>query len=254
MCAFLKIKQIEETIVSRRYDIRKQFIQDSANIKDENSLRVISTEDMCLLLSLYDRIFFDHWFKECFKGKIKFSLSKRMTRSAGLTLCPKKRQPFTQEEFIIEIRIGVNFFFNYDALKGDKMVSGIKTHSGLEALQLVFEHELCHVLEFALYHKSSCKGKRFKEMAFNLFGHTESYHKLPTQKQIVYENLGLKIGDVVCFDFEDHKLKGVLYKINKRATVMVKDKKGLYSDKQRNRYSKYYVPLNALAKEEMGKQ
>ncbi len=244
----VSIQQKNEDIIKKRFLILKEFLVRSNSIKSKD-IKKMSEKDLLLLFGLYDRIFFSNWFSDCFKGKILFSLSKRMTRSAGLTLLPKKSINCSQDKLILEIRIGVNFFFNFNELKGSKLVSGIEAHNAVEALLLVFEHELCHVLEFILYKKSSCKGKKFKTMAFNVFGHTDSYHRLPSQKQIAYHNMGLKMGDTVGFTFEGRKLKGILYNINKRATIMVADKKGIYSDKRGTRYSKYYVPLEYLNRE-----
>jgi hypothetical protein len=79
-----------------------------------------------------------------------------------------------------------------------------------------------------------------------LFGHTESYHKLPTHRQIASQKLGLDIGDTVSFIFEGKRLKGILYNINKSAIIMVPDKNGTMMDSKGNRYSKYYVPLTLL--------
>ena len=47
------------------------------------------------------------------------------------------------------------------------------------------------------------------------------------------------LGDKVCFDFKNKKLEGILYKVNKRAVVMVKSDDGNYSDKKGNKYEKY---------------
>jgi hypothetical protein len=169
-----------------------------------------------------------------------------MTKSAGLTLCPKNIDKAKPEELVIEIRIGVDYFFQYGLVEGCKTVCGVKTSDSLEALQLVFEHELCHVMEFIHFKESNCGGERFKAIASNLFGHTESYHKLPTHRQIANQKLGLNIGDTVSFTFEGKRLKGILYNINKRATVMVRNNNGPLVDDKGNRYSKYYVPLMLL--------
>ena len=231
----------------KRSEIFKQLMKASSNIND-GTTSSISTADLRCLFELYDKIFFHNWFKGNFKGKIVFSLSKRMTKSAGLTLCPKNIDKIKSEDLVIEIRIGVDFFFHYEVLEGSKKVCGVSTYNSLHALQLVFEHELCHVLEFIHFKESSCKKERFKTMACNLFGHTESYHVLPTNQQIAREKLDLHLGDMVTFIFENKKLQGVLHNINKRGTVMVKDKKGPYKDKNGNRYAKYYVPLNLISK------
>ncbi|MDD3840636.1 MAG: hypothetical protein PHP06_08705 [Clostridia bacterium] len=240
----LYYKYNEATIKDKRKNVYNSFMKLSENIKDGTITR-ISTADLKLLFELYDNIFFDDWFKDEFTGKLKFSLSKRMIRSAGLTLCPKNIKP---ENFYIEIRIGVDFFFNYGLLEENKSVGGLETKDSLEALQLVFEHELCHAIEFIYFHKSSCRGDRFKTMAYNLFGHTQSYHQLPTYRSIAGEKLDLKVGDKAFFDYKNSLIKGVIYAINKRATVMVPDKKGRYADKWGNRYTKYYVSLGNIRK------
>ncbi len=245
MIELISKKQNEKRVVQKRCEIYGLLIQQSKNIKS-GIIKSISTSDMKLLYELYDMVFFGNWFKDNFKGELRFSLSRRMTKSAGMTLCPKNIGKVKQEEIVIEIRMGVDFFFQYDLVEGSKTVCGIKTENSLHALQLVFEHELCHVIEFILFNFSSCSGERFGSIANNVFGHTESSHKLPTHKWIASEKLGLHIGDAVTFTFEGIKMNGIIYAINKRATVMVKNPNGVLADKNGNRYSKYYIPLNML--------
>ena len=242
MFDILNTRLLNDDIDNKRRKVSKLLIQKSANINN-GTISTISIADLKLLFQLYDDIFFENWFKGKYKGELKFSLSKRMTKSAGLTLCPKNIDKIKPEELVIEIRIGVDFLFHYGSVEGNKAVGGVKTSNSLGALQLVFEHELCHVIEFLHFKESNCSKERFKVLANNLFGHTESYHKLPTYRQIAYQKLGLNIGDTVSFTFEGIRLGGILYNINKRATVIVQDKNGPLVDKQGVRYSKYYVPL-----------
>ena len=245
MFDILNSRLYKDDICKKREEINKLLRVKSDNLKS-GAISTISTSDLRLLFMLYDQIFLGNWFKDCFKGKFKFSLSRQLTKSAGLTRCPKNIDKIEPEELVIEIKIGVDFFFHYGLVEGSKTVGGLKTNNSLEALQLVFEHELCHVIEFIHFNRSNCSGKRFKEIAGNLFGHTESYHKLPTHRQIANQKLGLNIGDTVSFTFEGKKLKGILYNINKRATVMVRNENGPLAEGQGNRYSKYYVPLTLL--------
>lgn len=245
MIDIITIQNSENEVIKKREKISKLFLLRSINVKSE-AISKISEDDIRVLYDLYDEIFFDNYMKNSFKGKFKFSLSKRMTKSAGLTICPKNIERIKQEELIIEIRLGVEFFFNYNMVEGAKKVCGVETSKGLEALQLVFEHELCHVIEFILYNKSNCSKERFKTLAHNIFGHTESYHSLPTYQSLAKQRMGINIGDIVSFNYEDKLFKGILYRINKRATVMVKDNNGSLTDRTGNRYSKYYVPLNKL--------
>ena len=235
----------EKTIIHKRKQIFEELIKQSENIKNGNIINILPT-DLELLFKLYDRIFLRNDFTNQYLGRFRFSLSKRMIKSSGLTLVPRNISSLRPEEVVIEFRFGINFFLQYDLTAANKFVSRIKTQNALEALQLVLEHEICHAIEFILYHQSSCKGKRFKTLAQNLFGHKSSYHELPTNQEIAKEQLGLSIGASVSFQFKGKQLEGFIHRIHKRATVMVKSSKGQYVDLQGNRYTKYYVPLNHL--------
>ena len=245
MFDILGTKLHNSDIENKRQEISKLLMQKSKNIKDR-TITTLSIADLGLLFQLYDDIFFENWFKQSYKGKLKFSVSRQMTKSAGLTRCPRNINSIKPEELVIEVKIGIDFFFHYGLVEGSRMVGGLDTSSSLEALQLVFEHELCHVIEFIHFGRSNCKGESFRTIAYSLFGHTESYHKLPTHKQIANKKLGINIGDTVSFTFEGKSYKGILYNINKRAIVMVRDKNGMLVDKQERRYSKYYVPLSLI--------
>lgn len=245
MIDFNTFRYTHEEVFARRNEVARRLTANSSHIKS-SAIDRLSTSDLKLLWVLYDEIFFKHQLAENYKGQIKFSLSTRLIKTAGKTLCPKNIAQLKPEEVVLEIRIGTEFFFKYDEITSEKSVAGITTSHALEALQLVFEHELCHVIEFMLFKTSNCSQPRFKTLAHNLFGHTESTHQLPTPRKIAQEKYGLKIGDQVSFNFENQRLEGTLYKINKRATIMVKDKKGTYADQQGNRYAKYYVPLSFL--------
>jgi len=56
----------------------------------------------------------------------------------------------------------------------------------------------------------------------------------------------MKVGDMVTFVVDGESKKGLIKGINKRATVMVQDPKGIFADRQGNRYTKYYVALSLL--------
>ncbi len=232
-------------IIAKRLDVARELIKSSPNIKGPAITR-LAASDLRLLFGLYDRIFLNRQFTKEYRGQTKFSLSTRLTRTAGKTLCPQNIARIKPEELIIEIRLGTEFFFKFHEINSERSVAGIAADSALEALQLVFEHELCHVIEFVNFNTSNCRQARFKTLAHNLFGHTTSTHQLPTQQKIAEQKYGFKIGDTVQFKFKDQCYEGILYRINKRATVMVKDKKGTHADKQGNRYAKYYVPLTCL--------
>lgn len=248
MNEIINLKYKSDKIKQKRSEVSRLLIESSSNIKS-GDIDAISTADLQLLFQLYEQVFLDNWFKINYRGKFILSMSRRMTRSAGYTKCPKNKDRIIPEELTIEIRIGVDFFFQYDQVEGNKYVGGIPTNNSLEALQLVFEHELCHAIEYICFGKSNCSADRFKSIAGNLFGHTGEFHNLPTNRQIATQKMGLKPGDIVSFSFKGNKLHGILYRINKRAVVMVRDKQGQFVDKQGSRYSKYYVPLSILEKQ-----
>lgn len=236
----------EEGIIShKRLKVYELFLKHSINIKS-NDVKSIAPIDLDIMFRIYDLVFLGSWFKEKFKGKIKFSLSKRMTRSAGMTIYPKNLFKLSPSDIFVEIRIGVDFLFRYNLMKSKTSVCGIKVDCSLLALMLIFEHELVHCLEVLNYGDTNCTEKRFKLIANNLFLHSESYHHLPTQIQLASKNMGINIGDNVKFMYEGEKLAGFIHAINKRATVLVKDSKGSMMDKKGNRYIKYYIPLSML--------
>jgi len=228
--------------------LRKEFINNSKNI-DSGEINRISTEDLEILFCLYDKYFFQNYFIKKFKGTITFSLSKRMSKSAGITISLKSNMALPEEKEKYEIKIGVNFLFQYYELSREKTVAGIKTEDSLHALLIIFEHELIHLIEFYLFGNSSCNKKRFKTMAKNFFGHKGVYHSLVTKSEILSNNYGLKIGDRVSFVHKNKVKYGYIYRINKRATVYFLDGKGIYVDSKGNRYLKLYISLELLKKE-----
>ncbi|MCY6369086.1 hypothetical protein [Clostridium ganghwense] len=241
------IKLENNQIIRNRKRLRENFIDESHNINNEE-IKSISEKDLILLFKLYDKYFFNEYFKQNFRGKISFSLSNKMTRSAGKTIVPRNLSSLEETSERYEIRIGVNFFFHYYELKRKKIVNGIETKDALHSLLMVFEHELIHFIEFYVYKESNCKKNRFKDLAYNIFGHVDVYHSLPTIREIAYEKFGFKCGDRVCFVHNKKELIGIVNSINKRAAVMVLDKNGRYIDTEKNRYTKYYVSLNLLKK------
>ncbi|MGH4118675.1 hypothetical protein [Clostridium sp.] len=239
------VKYDKEEIARKRNVIRNEFIIKSKNVSS-GKLERLSNEDLRVLFSLYDQGFFGGYFNRNFKGCLKFSLSTRMTSAAGKTIYSRKIKELQEDEENYEIRMGIKFFFEYYVVEREKIVSGINTKDSLEAFQIVFEHELCHLLELHIFKESSCKKQRFKIMVYKLFAHTEVNHQLPSQKEIVSQKYGIIIGQRVSFLCEGKKYSGFIHNINKRATVMVLDTKGTYRDAPGNKYSKWYVSFKNI--------
>jgi hypothetical protein len=242
---YLDIKYTKEQIVEKRELVRNKLLLASENITD-GQLKCVADSDLYILYNLYDEIFLNHYFRDQFKGKLKFLFSRQLTSSGGLTRCIYNLSKVKPQDYSFEIKIAVNFLFDYNKTNRDKIVNGYTTKDALDAMLLIFEHELCHVIEFLHTNKSSCKKQPFKTMASELFAHTDVYHGLPTKREISTIEYGIKVGQKVSFDFEGKIKKGFVKAINKRATIMVEDTRGSYVDKLGNRYSKYYVPVNQL--------
>ncbi|HAG44815.1 MAG TPA: hypothetical protein DCL31_17680, partial [Clostridium sp.] len=220
-------------------DIRYKIYSIFKEVTGLNSSNIISIKALHLevLFELYNSNFLSNYFSDGFIKNISFSLSNKMTKAAGKTIY--KRNSISES---FEIKLSMNFLKNYNKTNREKIVSGIVTKDVIEAIMIIFEHEICHLIEFHKYKKSSCKTARFKSLSRNLFGHVDIYHRLPTDSEIFMENSNITLGSTVTFKYNGFLLKGILYKINKNAVVMVSDNKGMYSDKCNNRYSKYYVP------------
>lgn len=239
----ITIKYSSAEIKKQREHIGMLLMDRSSSISSTD-LGKISVADLKMLYELYEQIFFKGWIKQHWKGKLQFAISRQMTKTAGKTVCFKKSADNC--DLALEVRISLPIIANYGTIEGHDLVGGIKSGSRLEALQLIFEHELVHVVEFICFGSSNCKGKRFQALAENLFGHHNNYHQLPTNNEIVRHRLGLAPGVWVEFDYQGAVLKGIISHIRKRAGVMVEDKNGAYQDRQGKRYSKYLVPLQLL--------
>lgn len=233
----------EEEIIAKKEKIKLELQKKSLNIK-ENRIINITPLDLNIVFNLYDRYFFENQFKNK-DVKVDFSISNRMTKAAGKTLCTYLKNRIIQK---IEIRIAIDFFKKYAYVSREKRVCGIETRDAVDAFMIVFEHELVHVIEFLNFKSSNCRDSRFKEIAKMIFMHEESYHELPTTREIAKEKFNIQIGDKVTFKYKGSLQIGILYKINKNAVVMVNDKNGQYSDRVGNRFTKWYVPLDLLVK------
>lgn len=243
----ISLKYDEETIRKKRKLIADRLKEESETVKSDKIER-IGDYDLELLYDYYDEIFFDNWFKENFKGIMMLNFSRRLTKSAGMTKCPKNISQIPEWQTKLQINMGIDFFFKFDHLEENKYACGIECKSSLEALQIILEHELLHAHEYILHHESNCKKDRFKHTAKNMFGHTQSHHSLPSNSRIIREKYGIFVGDKVRFKFKNKRLTGVVTRINKRATVMVLNPDGQYVDQHGNKYVKYFVPANCLDK------
>ena len=137
------------------------------------SLRVSTLSEM---LRLYDNAFLSGFLARAF-GKIEVTCSSRLTSAAGKFIYQRNVAARMEKA---EIRLSSDFLFRLN--EGPFTLNGISVATAQEAFLAVFEHELCHALETALY-GSTGHTKRFLALANGLFGHTDIRHSLPTRKQ-----------------------------------------------------------------------
>lgn len=219
--------------------IYNQILSESKHI-DQGNFGIIGPSDLKHIFELYDLYFFNGFFYKNYEEAISFRLSKRMTKSAGKTEYMKQLGSF-------RISLSTTLIFQtFDDVMRNVVVSGIVCNDRLEATMRVLEHEIIHLIEFVLYGTSSCSKPRFKRLSKNIFGHTGVTHRLVTQVERAHKKFNLKVGDEVFFEYDKKTFHGIIYRITKRATVMVRDPKGGFLDSKGKRYTKYYVPLDFL--------
>lgn len=228
-------------IQKKQRRIYRELLATSEVVKRGNFTQ-FSEADLETLFRLYDRYFFNDYFTQTLGPKLGFYLSTRMTRSGGVTKYDRRHQDY-------EIGIAISMVYNsYTTDKRRNIINGRECQNRLEAVMSILEHEIIHLLEMVIDGKSSCKGDRFKELSRQIFGHKAQTHRLELPVETVKRKFNLKTGDSVVFTYDGQKYTGVISRITKRATVMVKHPDGIFADKKGQRYQKYYVPVHMLKK------
>ena len=222
--------------------IRQNALRKSTHL-DGGNFKKIHSGDLWRLFEEYDQYFFDSSLARILGDTpLRFSLSKRMTRAAGTTI-----QSRCSGGLHYEIRISAVLLFQ--CFNGDDhrlvLVAGIVCNDRLEALQVVLEHELIHLIEWLLWSKSSCSKTRFQSIASRFFAHRSHRHQLITPAEQARVKFGIQPGDYVGFRFDNEPYTGTVIRITKRATVLVESRRGTrYSDGKK--YVKIYVPVQRL--------
>lgn len=198
----------------------------------------IRRQTLAQMLDLYDSLFFSGFLGRAY-GKIDVTISQRLTSSAGKFMYVRGGASRLSQA---EIRMSGVFLFRLS--EGPFLLNGLSVATPQEAFLVVFEHELCHAAENALF-GSTGHSSRFLSLVHGLFGHNDTRHSLPTRMQEAASE-GLSPGVRVCFCYQGSVLRGIVTYIGKTATVMVEDRSGAYRDRQGRRYSKYRVPLGHL--------
>lgn len=201
----------------------------------------IQAQTLGCLLDRYDDLFFHGYLSRTF-GEIRLTMSSRLISSAGKFIYI--RSAFGRLKSA-EIRMSSDFLTRLN--QGPFELNGLLAAMPQEAFLIVFEHELCHALEVALYGQTG-HSSRFLSLAHGLFGHTATRHSLPTRKTEAAKD-GWTVGSKARFPYQGKMLTGVITYIGKSATVMVPSARGEYRDRYGKRYAKYRLPVEQLRKE-----
>ncbi len=253
------VEQLEARVTGR-WKPEQDFAQAQRTIYEEvlfvsdtirsSNFQNISTEDLQLLFELYDNVFFDGLIRQSLidqKLPLQMRLSKRMTNAGGKTTMLHPYGIHSNRGKSFEIAISSTLLFESFNRGQPASVVGVDCQDRLSGLQRIFEHELIHLIEMLVWLHSSCSARRFKLIAKNFFGHRQSSHQLTSPKDSAAKQFGITTGDYVEFDLNGSRLRGFINRITRRATVLVKNKRGhLYDDGFR--YIKYYVPIERLSK------
>ncbi|MFK7736736.1 MAG: hypothetical protein AB8B50_11935 [Pirellulaceae bacterium] len=228
------------------YDIGQRVLARSRTMKNQNFTLTTAT-DLTYMAELYDRFFYGgHCLALARNCGMKFRWSKRMTSTGGKTVRIATTDKLGQEILRYEIVLSATLLFQTFAdLRRPIRVTGLLCTNRLQAMQRILEHELIHLVEMLVWDESCCAAPRFQAIAGRLFGHTEHKHDLITQQERAASKFNVRVGSRVRFVVEGRLREGVVNRITRRATVLVRDEKGqLYDDGCR--YAKFYVPISHL--------
>lgn len=229
----------DDVIREKRAFIHRTMIETSRNIIKDN-FDIIAPADLELMFSLYNAAFFGGYFTRSAPGMVDFRVSSRMTRTGG-----KTTKHLANGRYTITLS-GTLLFQSFREESREVQVNGMVCTDRLDAAMRVMEHEMVHLLEFIVFDSSRCSGARFRDLVNNLFGHTETKHRLVTGYETARVVHHLEPGNRVRFRYREVSLEGVITRITKRATVMVENRKGNFRGKDEKRYQKFYVPLHFL--------
>lgn len=234
-------------IHARSREVFDAVLKNSPWIKDAN-FETIHSRDLEFIFAMYDRVYFDGVLGPATRANqtpLTFRVSKRMTRVGGTTTRYRPRSGLGPKQSY-EIAVSSTLLFStfYDVSR-PIMVTGVECRNRLEALLRIFEHELIHLTELVAFDDSSCSQRRFQQLAFQFFAHTEATHQLITPGERAVAKFGIRPGAKVRFRVEGREYVGFVNRVTKRATVLVEDPSSpLYSDG--HRYAKFYIPLALL--------
>jgi hypothetical protein len=229
------IQNPPELIATKTAAVRRAILTSSPHVRQGN-FTAIATDDLQQVFNHYDRHFFGGWLARNIAEKsptpLSFRLSRTMTRAGGKTIARQCLEPNGQRVFHYEIAISSTLLFmTFGDVQRPVIVCGVPCADRLQALQLIMEHEIVHLIELLVWGRSSCAADQYKALAARIFGHTASSHELVTPREHAAIRHNIHVGSMVEFDFEGPRRIGRVNRISPRATVQLPSADGVpYSD------------------------
>jgi len=129
-------------------------------------------------------------------------------------------------------------------------VNGLVCADRTDAMLRVVEHELVHLMLTCDALAPSARGeghhgRSFQRLARAVFGHSHWTHDMVTPREEAATKHGVKQGSTVEFTFHGEVHKGVVDRITKRATVLVRcaaERSGAKKFNDGSHYLTFFVP------------
>jgi len=147
-----------------------------------NAVITMTNEHLFHMFNLYDELFFENRFRQHFQGctdqlNLVFG---RATSTAGQYVWEKKKDSKIYHTISMSKLVFSSVFT--DPKRPIETINGFQTCNQLECLQIVFEHEIVHMMNHIWANEEIHSGQRrqihghlFKMLVRTIFGHTD-YH------------------------------------------------------------------------------
>lgn len=178
---FLRTQYTHKNISRTRKEIHRKMIK-RTNGK-ANSVKTMNIGDIQAMYKLYDHYFFDGVVDKFLNkpGKIKYILEFEFGNTTHIGGICSKSVRGTQCSLKITLsKKALTNVFKDKSSATTEVVNGIVCRDQLECMQLIFEHELIHMIigVWCDSKKGESHGKKFKTLANNIFGHTDFRHTM----------------------------------------------------------------------------
>ena len=194
-----------------------------------------------------DRFFAGKIMRAASAEGISFQLSSRMTSVGGKLVTQYPDGDYNGRRKFELVLSSTLLFQTFEDVSRPIEVAGCVCHNRLEAMQRIAEHEFVHLIEMLIWNDGNCSESRFQSIAHRYFGHTDYQHNLITQRERAAIKFNIRVGDLVLFHHDGHRMRGRVNRITRRATVLVPNAAGQqFNDGKR--YSRFYVPLEKLTR------